>query len=395
MKIAEINASNRGSTGRIMFGIAEVARENGYSVLTCSPFFRREYKKIENHYYIGSIIERRVSSFIDRLIGIQGELNYIATWKLLKVLRNYKPDIVHLHNIHGNYVNIRLLMSFLRKHEIQVVWTFHDCWPITAYCAYFDALNCSKWKNGCHNCEGYRKYPDSFCDNSTAMFNFKRRYFASLEKLNIVTPSQWLKVLVQQSYFSRARISVINNGIDIKSFSLKQIPNEDDSTKIKILGCANVWEERKGLSYINLLADDLQDQIEVVVIGKLIGNISEKIIHIDCIDDKNELAKYYSCADILINPTLEDNFPTVNLEALACGTPVITFDAGGSPESVDEETGIVVKKGDYESLKAAVLKMGKKTEAISEKCRKKAQNYDQEEKFLEYLELYSMVKKNG
>jgi len=390
MKIVEINASNRGSTGKIMFGIADIARENGYDVLTCSPFFRSEYKCIENHYYIGSILERRISSFIDRLIGIQGELNFFATWRLIRTLNKYEPDIIHLHNLHGNYVNVRLLFSFLRKHDIHVVWTFHDCWPFTAYCAYFDVLKCSKWKNGCYKCKGYRRYPDSFLDNSCAMYNYKRKCFTSLEKLNIVTPSEWLKNLVKQSYFNKTNVSVINNGIDIKAFSPKQIYDERDGAKIKVLGCANVWEERKGLSYLNLLANELSEQIEVVVIGKLCGEIS-----VESIDDKNELAEYYSRADILVNPTLEDNFPTVNLEALACGTPVITFDTGGSPESVYKETGIVINKGDYESLKAAVLEIGKKKKGTVQKCRKIAQKFDQEKMFLDYLDLYNVVNNNG
>ena len=276
-----------------------------------------------------------------------------------------------------------------------MVWTLHDCWPYTGHCAFYDYNNCGQWRDGCKDCKEYRNtYPYALFKNNTAN-NYKRKKaaFTGVANLTIVTPSRWLADEVKQSFLKDYPVQVIPNGVDQTIFR----PTENDLRKklglehsFVILGVANVWERRKGLSYFCGLAKKLPEDCKIILIGlneKQIRELPEEIIGITRTENAEELAGYYSMADVFVNATLEDNFPTTNLEALSCGTPVITFETGGSPESLDKTCGRVVRKGDAEALLQAIL-AEREHPMRKEDCLTRAAQYEKNDRFMEYAALY-------
>ena len=274
------------------------------------------------------------------MFGKTGFASKHATKKLLKFLDKINPDIVHLHNIHGYYLNIELLFNYLKEKQIRVIWTLHDCWSFTGQCAFFDYVGCDKWQTECKNCPMLSEYPKSFVDSSKWNYQKKKELFTGLN-ITLVTPSKWLASLVKNSYLKVYDVKVINNGIDLNVF--KPTPSnfrEKYCLKDKkmILGVAGVWDRRKGLNDFIELSKLLDDNYVIVLVGlndKQLDLLPHNIIGIKRTENQQELAGLYTTADVFFNPTYEDNYPTVNLESLACGTPVITYDTGGSPEFVD------------------------------------------------------------
>ena len=401
MKVLQINFLNMFSTGNIMLNIARVTRERGYEAYTASKNTkdaRLHDKGIVNHYYIGSRIENTVHRYFAWYTDLQDVCSCFSTHRLIRHIEKIKPDIIHLHDVVGWYLNIDILFGFLKRKKIPVVWTFHDCWAFTGRCIYFDAAGCDKWKTGCGRCpqKSYMPGTRAKWDLSAWNWRHKRRLFSSLDKLIIVTPSEWLKGLVEQSFLSAKSVKVINNGINLGVFRPVEGPFyqkvKADGKKI-VLGLTALWAERKGLNEMNRLAEQLPDEYKVVVVGSVQeGQLSDKIFHIDRTQNQAELAQLYTAADVFVNPTFEDNFPTVNLEALACGAPIVTYRTGGSPESVTAQTGGVVEKGDYEALKAAVLAVcenGK--EYYTAACLESAKKYDMNARFNDYVDLYEEV----
>lgn len=278
-----------------------------------------------------------------------------------------------------------MLFDYIKTHNIKVIWTFHDCWPFTGQCSHFDYIGCERWKTGCHNCPIYRSdYPYSiFKDNSINNCAMKKAAFRGISDLTIVTPSNWLANLVSQSFLKDYPVTVIHNGINTDIFrpldasTYKQIYNKYPLYKLNnkkiLLSVANVWDSRKGLQYILNLSNDFnsKNDYQVVIIGLTkiqVRTISKKypnILPITKTSDQKELALWYNAAYAYINPTLQDNYPTTNLEALACETPVITFNTGGSPETISESTlGTVVPKGDYSALCNAIEKLNQSSNTI-------------------------------
>lgn len=336
---------------------------------------------------------------ISLLTGRDGIGSVRATRSLTKKLDDIKPDIVHLHNIHGFYINYRILFEYLSKQNIPVVWTFHDCWPITGHCPYFDSVNCFKWKTQCHKCPLKKEFPKSlFFDQSQKNFLEKKKSFTSVQNLTVVPVSNWLGGIVQESFLRDATIKVIHNGIDISIF--KPTPSDlREQLKIPkdkkiVLGVASGWDNRKGFYDFIELSKNLQWQI--IMVGNVDKTVDESllpesIIHIKNTNSQKELAEYYTLADVFINPTYSDNFPTTNIEALACGTPVITYRTGGSPEAIDDSCGMVIKQGDVESLASSIMKLIEQP-LSKEACRRRAELYfDKNKCFREYLSLYNSI----
>jgi len=328
-----------------------------------------------------------------------------ATKQLINKIEELKPDVINLHNIHGYYVNIEILFDYLKKINIPVVWTFHDCWPFTGHCSYFDSVACEKWKTHCQNCPKKSFYPKSLLiDNSFKNFSDKKQIFNQLDNLHIITPSNWLKNLVKQSFLSKFPVSCIHNGIDLSKFNPvenveKLIQKWNLKDKIIVLGVASIWDRRKGLDDFISLSNKLSDTYQIILIGltkKQIAQLPKNIIGIERTESIEELAEYYSLAKVFVNPTYQDNFPTTNIEALACGTPVVTYNTGGSPEAIDKETGIVVEKGNVNDLKTAIERVtSAKTEYYDkEKCRKRAEkHFDKNERYQDYLQLFKTLAK--
>lgn len=407
MKIVQINTvCNTGSTGKIAADLYHISEQTGNT-----PFlaYGRGTAPSEIHSFkIGNMLDFGHHVLINFFLGQSGFGSKTVTKRFLKWLDKIKPDILHLHNLHGFYIHVGMLFEYIKAHRIPVIWTLHDCWPLTGQCAHFDYIECIKWQTACHDCPIYRSnYPYSlFRDNSRQNYKLKKAAFTGVKNMIIVTPSNWLADIVRKSYLQEYPVSVIPNGINLEIFNPgAHTPSENisiastalPSPKI-ILGVANIWSDRKGLHFFLQLCTLLDSSYHIVLIGvsrkqQVIINAKygKYITAITRTSNQQELAEWYRRAYVYVNPTLEDNFPTTNLEALACGTPVITFNTGGSPESITEKCGIVVEKGNVDKLKEAILSLDQKTEITSQACRERAMEFDRHVRFMEYLKLYSSV----
>ena len=363
MKILEVNSVYKyGSTGRIVYDLRDALTKKGHDVIiaTGRSFERKELDvKV-----IGGNIQRYFDVISARIFDNAGLGLKAPTKKLIKLIKDFNPDVVHLHNIHGYYVNIRVLFEFFKASKVKIVWTFHDCWPITGHCCYFDLAKCTKWTTRCNCCPQKKRYPKSILlDKSESNYIIKKDLFSGLDdRLTIVTPSEWLKKIVKRSFLSKYNVKVIHNGIDINSFS--RIPNDlrviNSLTNKKILlAVASKWGKRKGFDeYIRLSTMLPSEKYRIVMIGtskEQQKKLPPTIIGIERTNSLSELSKWYSAADLLLNLSLEDNFPTINLEALACGTPILCYDTGGSKEAIDNKSGIAVAQGNINKIKDIIL----------------------------------------
>lgn len=395
MRIVQINGGAKGSTGKIMLGIAEVARSKGNEVLCASPITttNKNDGKDCGYYRIGTFNSRRLNVALARITGFNGCFAWIETYKLLKEVDKFKPDIIHLHTLHNSYINLPMLFSYIKKHNLATVWTLHDCWSFTGQCPHFTMVKCNKWKTGCYNCPQYREYPSSLFDNTKIMWKLKRKWFTGLKNMTIVTPSKWLANLVQESYLKEYCVKIINNGIDLSVF--KPITNSNKNKwsitkdQIVILGVSFDWGEKKGLDYFIKLSNDLDnDKFKIVLVGtntEIDKKLPKNILSIHRTHDQKELAMIYSDADVFVNPTKEEVLGLVNIEAQACGTPVVTLNTGGSPECITSNSGIVVNN--YDEL-FSVISNKKFLKIKPELCLKSSEKFNENVKYNNYLKLY-------
>ena len=395
MTVFEINSVPYGSTGRIMFQIADTVESVEGIAYTSASFTKSRGEHLSDTYYrIGGAVGKAEHIILAKLTGKHGCYSHFATYKLIQKIKQTKPDVIHLHNIHGWYLNWKMLFDYLKQAGIPVIWTLHDCWSFTGHCPHFMAIGCKKWKTGCYECPLYKLYPGCFFDDSKKQYTLKKKCFTRVPNLTIVTPSQWLADLVKQSYLKDYNTVVINNGIDLTKF--KPVASDfrerhNLENKIILLGVAFNWTSKKGLDDFKRLAEELPEEYAIVLVGvseAVAKTLPEKIISIACTRNQEELAEIYSAADLFINPTLEDNFPTVNIEALACGTPVITYQTGGSPECLTETCGKVVHYSDYEKLKKTIIEMKRAKEYMMQPCVERARLFEREDAYRKYIELY-------
>lgn len=401
MRVVQINGGAKGSTGKIMMGIAEVARAQGHEVMCASPITttNRDAGEDCGYYRIGTFNSRRVNVALARITGFNGCFAWFETYKLLKKIDEFKPDIIHLHNLHDSYINLPMLFSYIKKHNVPTVWTLHDCWAFTGQCPHFTMVKCDKWKAGCYGCPQYKEYPASLYDNTKKMWQLKKKWFTGVKNMTIVTPSEWLAGLARESYLKQYPIEVINNGIDLNVFKpthsnfRKQYGIPGD--KYIVLGVSFAWGYRKGLDCFVEMAEKLGEQYQIVLVGtddEIDKNLPHNIISIHRTQNQKELAEIYSAADVFVMPTREENYPTVNMEAIACGTPIVTFDTGGSPEMLDDKTGIVVEANDIEATKKAIKDICEKKRCNDEEyIVAYSKNFDMKKRFAEYIELYANV----
>lgn len=401
MRIVQINGGAKGSTGKIMMGIADVARAQGHEVMCASPITttNRDAGEDCGYYRIGTFNSRRVNVALARITGFNGCFAWFETYKLLKKIDEFKPDIIHLHNLHDSYINLPMLFSYIKKHEIPVVWTLHDCWSFTGQCPHFTMVKCDKWKTGCYGCPQYKAYPSSLYDNTKRMWQLKKKWFTGVKNMTIVTPSEWLAGLARESYLIQYPIEVINNGIDLNVFKpthsnfRKQYGIPGD--KYIVLGVSFAWGYRKGLDCFVEMAEKLGEQYQIVLVGtddEIDKNLPQSIISIHRTQNQKELAEIYSAADVFVMPTREENYPTVNMEAIACGTPVVTFDTGGSSEMLDDKTGIVVEANDIKATVKAVKDICEKKKCDAEEyIVAYSKKFDKQDKFVDYIDLYSAI----
>ena len=401
MKVLQLNSSvNFGSTGRIAEDLGNLLILNDHQ--SYIAYGRKANESLNNLLRIGNKFDIVLHVLKSRIFDLHGFGSGGATRKLVKTIDNLKPDIIHLHNVHGYYLNIKILFDYIKGSNIPVVWTFHDCWPFTGHCSYFDAVGCFKWQEECNNCPNLKGYPKSwFTDNSKNNYYQKKSLFTNLENLTIVTPSKWLARHIEKSFLNEFPVKVINNGIDLASFKPLQSNVIYKKYKISngkyILGVANIWDKRKGLDDFIELRKLIPAEISIVLVGlspNQIKNLPYGISGITRTESKTDMAILYSCATAFINPTYVDNFPSTNIEAMACGTPVITYNTGGSPESIDKNTGVVVEKGDLHGLvKAINIVFQKGKEFYSSSCRKRTEQFfNKDARANDYITLYQSVR---
>ncbi|MGN1373576.1 MAG: glycosyltransferase [Candidatus Coproplasma sp.] len=339
MRIAEVSAFSQYSVGKIMRDIKKYIDEETDDV--CEIFFARgDDKKEIGINKIGNDFLVKVNALLARIFDNDGFCLPAITNTLIKRLKAFNPDVIHLHCLHGYYLNAGRLFKYLQDNpQIKVVWTMHDTWAFTGHCCYFSKADCHRWETQCYKCPLKNEYPISrVFDNSKKNYLKKKSIFTSLseDRVNIVTPSQWLGDLIDKSFLNKYKITTIHNGINTEIFNTEPSSEIIDLPEKKIiLGVASVWDSRKGLDTFIELSKVISDDWCIVLIGKLTKAIDfpDNIIHIERTSNQSVLKKYYQSANVLLNPTLDDNYPTVNLEAQACGCKVLTFDAGGSKET--------------------------------------------------------------
>lgn len=350
------------STGRICTDIATTLEAQGHEVKIA---YGREGVPEQFQKYavrIGSDFDVWLHGLKARLFDGCGFGSKKATKKFIEWIKEYNPDVIHLHNIHGYYINIEVLFEYLRFCGKKIVWTLHDCWAFTGHAAYCEIVNCEKWKTSCYNCPKIRDYPASIIDFSKKNWERKKEIFSGIPNLILITPSNWLANLVRCSYLAHYDVRVIHNGIDISVF--RSTKNDIKrrlgiENKKMILGVAALWEQRKGLLDFYELSKELDDDFRIVLVGlsnKQIKGLPQKIIGIERTNSAKELAELYSAADVYVNLTYEDNYPTTNLESIACGTPVVTYDTGGCGECI-KDRGCIVKKGNIRGIVDQIINL--------------------------------------
>lgn len=391
--LLQINSTaNWGSTGKIAEQIGELAIANGWD--SYIAYGRHCCQSKSRLIKVGSKLSQAWHLMIARLFDKQGLGSRHATKRLIKQIKEINPDIIHLHNIHGYYLNYKILFEYLNSVDTPVVWTLHDCWSFTGHCAHFVEQKCYKWKHKCSACPNRGSYPKSLSDRAEENFTLKSMLFTRKQNLTLVPASNWLADFLKHSFFKDSKVNVIRNGIDINTF--KPCPVQNHKRNI-ILGVSNVWNTSKGLDDFYKLRTLLDpDRYNITLVGltqQQINSLPEGITGIERTSSAKELASLYNEATIFVNPTYADTFPTTNLEALACGTPVITYRTGGSPEAICPKSGIIVEQGDITALKDAIEEIcanGK--EYYSDACRKRAEEYfDKNKCFMQYINLYNSL----
>ena len=404
-KLLQINPviRNNTSTGRIMQEIGELAMANGWDSYIAYSGGRDGIKPCRSKLVpVGGKVDVAVHGLLTRFLDMHGLGSRIATKRFIKEIERIQPDVIHIHNIHGYFLNYKILFDYLSKAAIPVVWTVHDCWLYTGHCYHYASVGCEKWKEQCCHCPQIRAFPTSyFVDRSKQNFLDKRSAFTSVKDMTIVTVSDWMKGEMSSSFLKDCRFQVIHNGIDLEVFDVQA----DDKavrekynlgTKKIILGLASIWCKEKGWDDFVEMSGMLNEDEVIVMVGvseEQMKRLPSNIVAIRRTENVRQLAELYSAATEFVNPTWQDNYPTVNLEAIACGTPVVTYRTGGSIEAVTEKTGFVVEQGDVKGLLEAVRRIAERGKVqYTADCRAYAlANFRKEDRYADYLKLYENI----
>lgn len=402
-RLLQINiTANWGSHGRIAEDIGKIVISNGWD--SYIAYGRNANSSMSHLIKVGHMLDELCHGVQSRLFDQHGLGSKHVTWEFIREIERIKPDIIHLHNIHGYYLNYPILFKFLSSLSIPVVWTLHDCWPMTGHCAYPSIFACNLWKVGCHDCPAKYEYPKSLLiDNSRENYRLKKAIFCCMDSLHIVTVSKWLENEVRASFLKGYDIRCIYNGVDIDKFR-PQI--SVDSLRLKyhirpnekvVLGVASVWEKRKGLGDFYQLRQILSSEYRIILIGLNKNQIKQVPEGIDIVmrtDNQNQLAAYYSMADVFVNPSLAETFGLTTAEALACGTPCVVYDTSACPELINEETGRVVPLNDISAMAETIRQICEKTDRarMRNACRDRAVRlFNQSESYKAYWNLYQSI----
>lgn len=389
LKVLFINSViDFGSTGRIVRDLSMID-----DVVPKLCYGRKKIIDVSNTYKMTNLCGNAKAVLNTVFLNKNGLSNKKETLNLIKEIKDFKPDIVHIHNLHGYYINYHTLFNYLNSQNIKIIWTFHDCWPFTGYCMYFDYLGCQRFASGCdERCPANFSYPFSlFKQNIGEAYELKQRLFSN-SNLQIVAPSEWMKKNVARSFLKEKNVIVINNGIDLNYFK----PVCEKNERFTIILVASVWTKQKGIEELEKLIKLIEKDIDIVIVGSVRKNkrITDRCIVVRRTNSKDELAKLYSGSHLFVNLTLEDNFPTVNIESLACGTPVLTYNTGGSPEIIDEKTGIIIEKYDINRMANEINKQYVNYTFKVEDCVARSKRYSKENMLGKYSDLYKRVLKD-
>lgn len=405
-RLLQINTCITQSTGRIAQQIGEKAISDGWESYIAFPARAPKVESKSKLIVIGTKVDQYIHALMTRIFDCCGFLSRRATKQLIKQIEAIHPNVIHLHNIHGYYLNIPVLFDYLKKSGIPVVWTLHDCWAFTGHCVHYTCVSCFKWKSECYDCPRKKTYPNSFLlDRSKLNFELKKRAYENMPNITLVPVSHWLGREVSQSMLGKYSIHVIQNGIDVNVFR----PRRESVAGVReryglcgkyvVLGVATGWSEEVGLSTFFRLRKQLSADFAIVMVGctpNILKQLPDGIIGISRTNNVDELAEIYSAADILFNASYQETFGLVTAEAMACGTPVIVYDSTACSEIVTSETGYIAEVKDEIQVLNYILedKMLDSTQrrVRSEKCRQYAiAHFDKNIKYQEYIKLYNSL----
>ncbi len=393
MKVLLINVNCKySSTGKIVYALYEQLKQVGHTAAVC--YGRGDDIQEEDIYKFGFDWETYFHAGLARITGKNGYYSPFSTRRLIRFIEQFKPDVIHLHELHAYFVNIYPLLDYIKRKKIPVVWTFHCEYMYTGKCGY--TYGCNKWQTGCEHCPSLQEYPKSlWLDRSKTMFSDKQK-IAKDWPFTIVTPSKWLADKVKKSFLGQKEIDIIHNGIDTKTIfyprekDLRLLKSITSSKKIILSVAPNIMEERKGGKYVLQLSQQLKDKpYEFVLIGTdETKRYADNVLFIARTKNQDELARWYSLADVFLICSTMENFPTTCLESLSCGTPIIGFDCGGTAETAPESYGHFVPLGDMNGLKNLILQVNT-TPQKRQNIRKYAcEQYDEKVMTAQYLSLY-------
>lgn len=401
MKIAIVQSGNSGFFPRFYTSLKSSAEKSEDDLrLFCPNIGVNRRLQLVDQITFGSKYNWFVHYHLYKLFGIQDVFSFFDTLDLIKKLKRFAPEVIHFHVVNAWIINFPLLISYVNKNNIKVIWTMHDCRAFTGRCAYFDEINCDRWRNGCGKCPQKQLYWPTLIDSSALQWKLRKSMFGKFRNLHIVTPSKWLAYYVKESFFNKFPVDVIYNGQDLEKFNLTNVSTKRidaiPSDKKIVLGVASHWEYRKGLEYFKKIAFELSEDYQIILVGDMNKDdaacLPSQVLFMGKTSSFEEMVSLYQRASVFVNPTLADNFPTTNVEALASGTPVVTFDTGGSAEAVDEDSGIVVPQGDCDALKKAIVYVSSHRDDIftRENCIKRSQNFSLKQ-FDKYIDLYHLI----
>lgn len=394
-KLLQVNiAANSGSTGKIAEQIGVLAKSYGWD---CYMAYGRSHNPSAlNDFRVGNDFGIKLHFLLNRLLDAEGLGSWFATMKFIKKIDEIRPDIIHLHNIHGHYLNYPMLIKHINKRQIPVVWTLHDAWIITGHCYLFGGTGCEKWKTECHHCPMAFKYG---LDRSQQNFRRKKRLFTSLKQVELVTVSNWLKNVIGESFMKNYPCRTIYNGIDLNVFQSRESDWKKrlglDKQHI-ILGVATAWDERKGFKDYMRLSAILPPSYVIVLIGltdDMMVHLPQNVVGMGKTKSQEDLAALYSIADVVTSLSASESMGMTPVEGMACGTPAIVYDNTAQPELVTPETGKIVETGNVNAVKAAVLEIcAKGKEYYSNACVKRASElFNKDMNFKEYVDIINSL----
>lgn len=402
MKVMQINAVyGVGSTGIIVEDLHNLSLKNGIESFISYSTTNKNPEEIKNGYVIGGTLGKKIHAVLSRMGGKQAYFSSFATKKLIKYIESVKPDIVHLHNLHSNFVNLNMLLDFLGKKDIKTVVTLHDCWFYTGGCFHYTAAECSKWQESCGNCpKKMQDTPALLKDNSEKILKDRKKYFSKIKNLSVVGVSQWMADEGEKTVFKGRDVRAIYNGIDTAFFSptpsdFRKNYNLED--KFLILAPASKWLKPINKKTFDYVSQSLPEDSVIVMLGCSEGQKStlpKNVLALDFIKDRDELRKVYSACDVFANCTREESLSLINVEVQGCGTPVVTYRNTGAQETVDNKCSFSVESGNEKEFLEVILSVkAKGKESFSKDCLKWVkENFDRDDNYKKYIELYKEMK---